>query len=69
MQIQELRKGKGLTQKDLSLAVGVGRSTVAMWETGQSSPRTPEVNKLAKVLGVSVEQVIACFTADAEETA
>lgn len=69
MQIQTLRKEKGMTQKDLSLALGVGRSTVAMWETGQSSPRTPEVYKLAKILNVSVEQVIACFTADAEETA
>ena len=37
-----------------------------MWETGRSVPKTTDLPKIAKVLNVPVEQVLACFTKDDE---
>ena len=50
--LKVLRKNNGMTQKELSQALGVALSTVAMWETGNRKPdlemlRTrPEVKML-----------------------
>lgn len=69
MKFRDIRKTEGITQTALAERLGVRQSTVAMWETGRSTPKTADLPKIAKALSVSVEQVIACFTADAEETA
>lgn len=69
MKFRDIRKTEGITQTALAERLGVRQSTVAMWETGRSTPKTADLPKIAKALNVSVEQVIACFTADAEETA
>ena len=69
MKFRDIRKTEGITQTALAERLGVRQSTVAMWETGRSTPKTADLPKSAKALNVSVEQVIACFTADAEETA
>lgn len=50
----DLRKEKGLTLEDVGQAVGVGRSTVRKWETGQiASMKRDKIKKLADCLGVS----------------
>ena len=36
--LKVLRKNNGMTQKELSQALGVALSTVAMWETGNRKP-------------------------------
>ena len=69
MKFRDIRKTEGITQTALAERLGVRQSTVAMWKTGRSTPKTADLPKIAKALNVSVEQVIACFTADAEETA
>lgn len=38
--IYSLRAAKGLSQKDLSKELGVGQSTVAMWESTKNTSST-----------------------------
>ena len=54
------------TQEALGRAVGVPRSTVAKWETGERYPRPPMIPKLAKVLNVTEGEIIAAITATRE---
>ena len=49
--IKEAREKAGLTQQDLANELGVGQSTVAMWETQKSLQRTDKLQALAKILG------------------
>ena len=49
------RQSRGLTQQQLAELIGVSRSTVAMWETGEHQPDLDTVSKLATILKVSVD--------------
>lgn len=57
MNLKTLRESKNLTQDDISKALGVGRTTVAMWETGKSIPRAALLPKIAKILGCSIDDL------------
>jgi len=53
-----LRKEKGLTQTELSKIIGVPQTTLGYWErTGKLTGRRIIV-KMAKALGVSVEELL-----------
>ena len=52
--IQAARKALGLTQEDLA-----NRLSVAKWESGESLPDLENAYALAKLLGVSVDDLIA----------
>jgi len=58
MGIRELRLSAGLTQKGLGDAMGIKRSTVAMWETGKSTPRTTALARLAELLHCSTGELL-----------
>lgn len=49
-----LRKEKGYKQTSLANALGLARSTIAMWEAGRSEPTSDLVAKLAYLLDCSV---------------
>lgn len=52
--VHELRIKSGLTLEELGNKVGVGKSTVRKWETGQiANMRRDKIDKLAKALGVT----------------
>ena len=53
--IKDARRKHGWTQDDLAAAVGVSRSAVAQWETGRAGQLTPNLTRIASVLGVGVE--------------
>ena len=56
--LQNLRREKGLSQDALSKATGVPQSTLAYWEqTGKLTGRET-IFKLAKALGVSVQDLL-----------
>ena len=57
--IQAARKALGLTQEDLANRLSVARQTVAKWESGESLPYLENAYALAKLLGVSVDDLIA----------
>lgn len=57
MKIKELREAMNYNQSDLASELGVDRSAVAKWETGEAVPRTDKLPKLAKVLGCSIDEL------------
>lgn len=58
MHLKEAREAAGLTQDALARELGVGRSTVAMWETGEALPRAGKLPELARILGCSVDDLL-----------
>ena len=59
MNIKSVREGARMTQQELATALGINRSTVAMWETGQSHPRAQKLQELARVFGCTVDELLA----------
>ena len=56
--IREKRRSMKMTQADLAEQLGVSEMTVRRWESGKSSPRIEEVNRLAKLLGSTVDYLM-----------
>lgn len=52
------RKAKGWTQQMLAEKSGVSRSSIINWETGKRAPRTVDIERLAIVLGVSLNELL-----------
>lgn len=63
MTFRELLKKADCTGIRLARAIGVSRQTVSNWRDGKSAPNIADSQKIAKVLGVSLETVAACFVA------
>lgn len=57
--IRALRIERDLTQEDVATATDVHVSAVNHWETGDSRPDVARIPALARVLGSSVEDLIA----------
>lgn len=53
--LKELREQRDMLQGELAAAVGVSRSTVAMWESGAIMPGADKLPKLADALGCSID--------------
>lgn len=53
--IKTLRKTRGFTQEQLAEKLGVQRATISNYEIGRRSPHIKELEKIADVLGVSLE--------------
>ena len=63
--IAELRKEKGLTQEELAKQLGISSQAVSKWEKDISCPDIMILPSLAKILGVSIENLL---TGEAETT-
>lgn len=57
--ISENRKEKGMTQSELANKMNVTDKAVSKWERNISCPDINSINKLANILGVSVEELIS----------
>lgn len=57
--IRRYREEMDLTQAQLADKVGVDRTAVTQWESGVSSPRMGNVERLAAVFGVKVSDVVS----------
>lgn len=55
---KSLREAAQFTQIELARKIGVGQSTIAMWETERSFPRTELLPKIASVLGCTVDELL-----------
>ena len=55
--IRALRRGRGWTQFDLALAVGVQPQTVYLWESGRRQPQVSQMRKLGAVFGICSDEI------------
>ena len=53
-----LRRTAGLSQTELASAINVSQQTVAYWETTAIPPRSDVLPRMAKALGVRVEDIL-----------
>ena len=67
--LAELRKARGLSQEELAEQLGVTRQAVSKWERAESAPDTDNLIELAKIYGVTLDELINGETpkADGEE--
>lgn len=56
--ICELRKAKNLTQRQLSDMLGVSDKAISRWETGKGFPEISIMEDLARVLDVSIAELL-----------
>lgn len=56
--LYELRKKKGLSQEALAEKLGISRQSVSKWERAESSPDTDNLIALAKLYGVSLDELL-----------
>lgn len=58
LRIKKLREESGLTQSALAKELGIGASTVAMWETNDRMPTAQFIEKVANYFNVSVDYLL-----------
>lgn len=56
--IKELRKVKGLKQKDLAELLNKSPTAVASWEQGLSEPNVNDIRTLCKIFNVSADYLL-----------
>lgn len=53
------RKQYGLSQQELAAKIGVSRQAVSKWERAEASPDTDNLIELAKIYGVTLDELIS----------
>jgi len=56
--LAEERKRQGLTYEDLAAKAGVDRSTVALWDRGERTPRIEVILKVCHALGLELSALL-----------
>lgn len=56
--LRSLREATGLSQRELARHLGVHYSNISFWESTGLIPRSSVLTPMAKILGVSVEQLL-----------
>ena len=54
-----LRRGAGMSQQEVAAAIGVARQTVSNWELGQGSPALDKAAELARLYGVTLDDLVS----------
>ena len=57
--LQELRKGRGLTQEALAEELHVSRTAVSKWESGRGWPSIDSLKTIAAYFGVTVDELLS----------
>lgn len=55
--LRELRQARGLSQDAMGAVIGIERSTLAGIETGRDYPSVPALIRIARALGVSLDDL------------
>ncbi len=56
--IAELRREKGLTQKEVAEKLGICAKTVSKWETGHGFPDVSLISELSNIFQIDIEKLI-----------
>jgi transcriptional regulator with XRE-family HTH domain len=62
--LQQLRKGRGLTQQQLADKMGVTRATISNYEVGRRAPHISELERFAEFYGVGLDHFGVASTDD-----
>lgn len=54
--ILQLRKEKGLTQKNVAEALNISNKTISKWETGMGCPDASLWSELSGILGADIQK-------------
>lgn len=65
--LRQLRKEKGVSQDVLSKVLEVSKSTVGLWETGDTLPDAKSLFKLANYYGVSADYLLCLANAKTQD--
>ena len=65
--LYELRKKHNLSQEELAEKLGVSRQAVSKWERSEASPDTDNLIALAKLYGLSIDELIYGEKEESEE--
>ncbi len=57
--LQELRKGRGLTQEELAEALYVSRTAVSKWESGRGYPSIDSLKEISGYFSVSIDALLS----------
>ena len=57
--LQELRKGRGLTQEELAEALYVSRTAVSKWESGRGYPSIDSLKMISGFFSVSIDDLLS----------
>ena len=60
--IKAYRMERNMTQEFVAESLGVSRQAVSKWEKGTSDPSTSNLLALAKLYGVSAEELLRCIS-------
>lgn len=66
--LMKLRKQKGYSQEELADKLGISRQAVSKWERAEASPDTDNLIELAKLYGVSLDELLGINTNKEEKT-
>ena len=58
IRVQELRKARGISQKELAIKLGIPQSTMSGYETGVREPKFELLSVLAAELETSVDYLL-----------
>ena len=56
--LAELRRARGYSQESLARELGLSRQAVSKWERAESSPDTENLIALARLYGVSLDELL-----------
>lgn len=65
----QYRKANGYSQEELAAQIGVSRQAISKWERGESSPDTDNLISLAKLYGITIDELIRGTDAVHKQTA
>ena len=65
--LSALRKSHGLSQEALASALTVSRQAVSKWERGETSPDTDNIIALARLYGISLDELLLFDPPKADE--
>lgn len=56
--IKDLRRSLDMSQSELGIKIGVGKTTVSNWETGYSSPDPDSLVKLSNIFNCTTDYLL-----------
>ena len=58
MSFAAARKKAGLNQVDAAKVLGATQGAISMWENGRTKPRSTQIVEIAKLYGVTVDELL-----------